>query len=205
MAGQISGDVGTRTGVGLAADQMRCSEGASPVAGQTSCVVGPLPEHQRGETKAEAPARRKVRREASPPGLPLEAMERRGEPARAPSGSGGEERRGEPAPAPPRQRQSPTGLGGFTTGAGLGAGGRDIGDCVARGWLESAPLSIGRKITPLSKIIFKKSNPHGKVVAGGRQGVCPLGPQFWSDPSVTVSMGSEGAGPKCRHGWKPGE
>ena len=79
MADQTSGDLGPKGGTDLGADQTRSREGAGPVACQISFDVGPPPKQQRGEAKAEAPARRKVRREASPPGLPLEAATRRGE------------------------------------------------------------------------------------------------------------------------------
>ena len=65
---------GPGTGVCLAAEQTRSSEGAGPVADQISGDVGPTHEQQRGEAKAEATRRRKAA--ASPPGPPLEKTQK---------------------------------------------------------------------------------------------------------------------------------
>ena len=73
------------------------------MAGQTSCDMGPLPEQQGGEAKAEATARRKARRARPVPPW----RRRRGEPARAPTGDDGEER-GETARAPSGKDMSPS-------------------------------------------------------------------------------------------------
>ena len=71
---QTSQVLGPGTGVCLAANQTRSSEGAGPVADQISGDVGPTHEQQRGEAKAEATRRRKAA--ASPPGPPLEKTQK---------------------------------------------------------------------------------------------------------------------------------
>ena len=85
--------------------------------------------------------------------------------------------------------------------AGLGAGSREAGDSVAGGRFKSALFSAGRQVKPLTEIMLKKKVIHKKQWSLEVGRVCVR----WVHSLVRSFChgvdGSEGAGPKCRHGF----